>query len=231
MSDAPAVRHTIPLPQCHEEHEIPMVRSAEAMHTYLIDQVNLMLRRLDMYGGEPALWTLFDHLFFLEDAENGVADLHESWRVRNAFTPTGVQGALKRHLPDGLSSALPSMYAEAARQRGWLRVDRTLTDGEHATLRDSIESFVTPNRTWADVLDAFGEPSALFGGANPRYEKTLAYATDHKSDPMVFFHLWNSRDEYAEPILLAIRHGAGPFAASFAFTPEGIRRRPPQDGS
>ncbi|MFB8280518.1 hypothetical protein [Nocardia colli] len=208
-----------------------MVRSAEVMHAYLIDQVNLMLRRLEMYGGEPALWTLFDHLFFLEDADNGVADLHESWRARNAFTPTGVQGALKRHLPEGLRSALPSMYAEAARQRGWLRVDRALTSAEHTTLCGSVESFVTTNRTLADVLDAFGQPSALFGGTNPRYEKTLAYATDSKSDPMVFFHLWNSRDEYTEPILLAIRHGAGPFAASFAFTPEGIRRRPTEDES
>lgn len=113
-----------------------MVRSAEAMHAYLIDQVNLMLRRLDMYGGEPALWTLFDHLFFLEDADNGVPDLHESWRARNAFTPTGVQGALKRLLPERLHSALPSMYAEAARQRGWLRVDRALTSDEHIALRD-----------------------------------------------------------------------------------------------
>ncbi|MFD6158253.1 hypothetical protein ACFWF7_34725 [Nocardia sp. NPDC060256] len=58
-----------------------------------------------------------------------------------------------------------------------------------------------------------------------------APATDNKSDPMVFFHLWNRRDEYTDPILLAIRHGADPFAASFAFTPEGIRRRPTEDES
>ncbi|MEU7145571.1 hypothetical protein ABZ942_39425 [Nocardia sp. NPDC046473] len=209
-----------------------MVRSAEAVHAYLIDQVNLMLRRLEMYGGEPALWTLFDHLFFLEDADNGVQDLHESWRARNAFTPTGVKGALQRHLPGDLGSALPSMYAEAARQRGWLRLDRTLTMDEHTHLRTSIETFVAENRTWRDVLDAFGEPSVLFGGTNPRYEKTLAYATADKSDPMVFFHLWNGSDpdtktwpKHAEPILLATRYGTGPFAASFSFTPEG---RPPE---
>ncbi|MFI6165923.1 hypothetical protein ACIBCN_03970 [Nocardia sp. NPDC051052] len=213
-----------------------MVRSAEAMHAYLIDQVNLMLRRLEMYGGEPALWTLFDHLFFLEEADNGIADLHESWRARNAFTPTGVKGALQRHLPDDLCSALPSMYAEAARQRGWLRLDRALTTDEHTALRASIEAFVTENRTWHDVLDTFGPPSVLFGGTNPRYEKTLAYATEDKSDPMVFFHLWNGSDpgtktwppKYNEPILFAVRYGMVPFAASFCFTPEGTRRRPPE---
>ncbi|WP_433663606.1 hypothetical protein ACQPW1_16660 [Nocardia sp. CA-128927] len=212
-----------------------MVRSAEARHTYLIDQVNLMLRRLDMFGGEPALWTVFDHLFFLEDADNGIADLHESWRARNAFTPTGVKGALQRHVPACLRSALPSMYAEAARQRGWLTVDRTLTSDELTTLRASIETFVAENRTWRDVLEAFGQPSVLFGGDNPRCEKTLAYATEDRSDPMVFFHLWNGTDPGAEtprstePILLAVRYGTGPFAASFYFTPEGIQRRPPEN--
>ncbi|WP_174186928.1 hypothetical protein [Nocardia barduliensis] len=216
-----------------------MVRSAHEMHTYLIDQVNNMLRRLGMFGGEPALWTLFDHLFYLEGEDHGVADIYESWRDRNAFTPTGAQGALGRLLPDNLRSALPSMYAEAARNRGWLRLDRTLTPDEYARLRASIEPFAEQDHTWSDVVDAFGQPSVLFGGTNPRYEKTLAYATADKSDPMVIFHLWNGVDSdtqapwppmYTDPILLAIRCGSGPFVDSFVFTPEGNRRRPPMNG-
>ncbi|MFI9404055.1 hypothetical protein [Nocardia sp. NPDC052316] len=209
-----------------------MLRSAEAMHAYLIDQVNHMLRRLAMYGGEPALWTIFHHLFFLEDADNGMADLHESWRARNAFTPTGVKGALQRHLPENLHSALPSMYAEAARQRGWLTMDRALTADEYTSLRAAIDTFVAQDRGWDDVVAAFGPPSVLFGSTNPWYEKTLAYATANKSDPMVFFHLWTdweTRPRDAGPILLAVRSGVGPFAATFSFTPEGIRRRPPED--
>ncbi|PXX62469.1 hypothetical protein DFR70_107338 [Nocardia tenerifensis] len=214
-----------------------MLRSSEAMHAYLIDQVNQMLRRLAMFGGEPALWTVFHHLFLLEDTDSGMADLHESWRARNAFTPTGIKGALQRHLPDGLHSALPSMYAEAARQRGWLRLDRTLTDDEYAAVRSSIGTFVAENRTWHDVEETFGPPSVLFGGTNPLYEKTLAYGTQHTADPMIFFHLWNGAEpgsdeswppSHPEPILLAVRYGDGPFAASFSFTPDGLRHHPPQ---
>lgn len=216
-----------------------MVRSAHDMRMYLIDQVNDMLRRLGMFGGEPALWTLFDHLFYLEDQGHSVGELYESWRDRNAFAPTGVQGALGRLLPDNLNSALPSMYAEAARDHGWLRLDRTLTPDEYAQLRGSIEPFTEQDHTWSDVVDAFGQPSVLFGGTNPLYEKTLAYATADKSDPMVIFHLWNGVDADTQPtwppmhvdaILLAIRCGSGPFADSFVFTPEGTRRRPAGDG-
>ncbi|MEV0292430.1 hypothetical protein [Nocardia sp. NPDC050710] len=215
-----------------------MTRSAQEMHAYLVNQVNLMLRRLGMFGGEPALWTLFDHLFFLEGDDHGVSDLHESWRERNAFTPTGAQGALRRLLPDTMRSALPSMYAEAARHRGWLDLDRTLTPDEYARLRTAIPSFVEDDRTWSEVVEAFGQPSVLFGSTNRLYEKTLAYATADTSDPMVVFHLWNGVDpgaqsswppKYQEPILLAIRCGTGSFADTFVFSPEGTRRRPPED--
>ncbi|MFC4126400.1 hypothetical protein ACFOW8_15795 [Nocardia rhizosphaerae] len=211
------------------------MRSALEMHAYLIGQVNSMVRRLGMYGGEPALWTLFDHLFYLEDDGQGIADIYQSWRDRNAFTPTGAQGALRRLLPHDLKSALPSMYAEAARNRGWLRLDRTLTQDEYAEVRTSIEPFAERDRTWSDIVDAFGRPSVLFGGTNPLYEKTLAYATADSSDPMVIFHLWNGVDtdtqprwppKYADPMLLAIRCGTGSLADSFVFTPEGNRRRP-----
>ncbi|WP_256446132.1 hypothetical protein [Pseudonocardia lacus] len=41
------------------------------------------------------------------------------------------------------------------------------------------------------------------------------------------FHLWNRPDSgLAEPVLLAVRTDDGPFAEQFAFTPEGLRRRP-----
>lgn len=55
---------------------------------------------------------------------------------------------------------------------------------------------------------------------------------------MVFFHLWNGRDDeeswpstYAEPLLLAVRLGDGPvgdgpFGDRVTLTSEGRRRRP-----
>ncbi|MET8778105.1 hypothetical protein ABZV58_24155 [Nocardia sp. NPDC004654] len=213
-----------------------MVRSGDRMHAYLIDQVNMMLRRPQMYGGEPALWTTFDHLFFLEDEDRGRADLWESWRERNAFTPTGPKGALQRHLPgNDLAHALASMYAEAARNRGWLRLDRILTADEYVEIREAIASFTGQDRSYSDVIDTFGEPSVLFGSSNRLYGKTLAYATADAADPMVVCHLWNGVDEgaeqhwprkYPEPLLLAIRYGTGSFPATFSFTPKGRRLRP-----
>lgn len=52
---------------------------------------------------------------------------------------------------------------------------------------------------------------------------------------MLFFHLWNGTGPntepawppiYSEPVLLAVRRGTGPFRDTFAFTPEGKKRRP-----
>lgn len=77
-------------PRAILEGDRRMVRSGHQMHTYLVEQVNNMVRRLGMFGGEPALWTIFDHLFYLEDDEYGIEDLRQSWRDRNAFTPTSV---------------------------------------------------------------------------------------------------------------------------------------------
>ncbi|WP_280266384.1 hypothetical protein [Nocardia wallacei] len=213
-----------------------MVRSGKQMRGYLVDQVNNMLRRPHMFGGEPALWIAFDHLFYLEDDDFGVEDLRQSWRDRNAFTPTGLKGALQRQLPDNiLVDALSSVYAETARNRGWLALDRTLTRDEYLELRKAITPFTEHDHTFTEVVDTFGPPSIRFGGSSPYYGKTLAYATADRTDPMVAFHLWNGTDPGADqdlrsvhpqPVLLAIRYGTGPFPTSFTFTPEGHRRRP-----
>ncbi|MEV0032212.1 hypothetical protein [Nocardia sp. NPDC050793] len=175
-------------------------------------------------------------MFFLEDDDNGRGDLWNSWRDRNAFTPTGARGALLRELPrNGIVTALASMYAEAARNRGWLVLDRALTRDEYTELCAATARFTDRDRTFSEAIDAFGEPSVLFGGSNPFYGKTLAYATADATDPMVVFHFWNGADpeaaqnwppKYPEPILLAIRCGTGSFPATFSFTPEGRRMRP-----
>lgn len=210
-----------------------MVRSGHEMHDYLITQVNHMLRRVDMYGGEPALWTIFDHLFYLEDNDYGFDDLRNSWRDRNAFTPTGLKGPLRQYFPEEvITSAEASIYAEAARNRGWLRPDRTLTPAEYADLLESIEPFAADNRTRTEILAQFGDPSIRFGGSWAG--TALAYGTADVADPMVFFHLWSGDEPGAEPIwpqrrepqLLAIRYGTGRFPNAFHFTPEGIRLRP-----
>ncbi|MFI5714682.1 hypothetical protein [Nocardia sp. NPDC051750] len=208
-----------------------VVRTGHQMHAYLIEQVNHMIRRLGMFGGEPALWTTFEHLYHLEGDDNGRADLWQSWEERKEFRSTGLKGALAQLLPDKIvSDAVASMYAEAARSRGWLELDRTLTPGELGELNESIESFAADDHVWSEVVAAFGEPSVLIGGSNRYYGKTLAYATADAADPMVFFHLWNGTEPGTqhtwpparlEPILLAIRYGAGMWPDAFVFTPQG----------
>jgi hypothetical protein len=73
----------------------------------------------------------------------------------------------------------------------------------------------------------------------PTGSKTLAYTTPDHEDGLVCFHLWNAfantesgsglRGVHPEPVILAVRHRPGPFAGSFSFTPEGLRRRPTAD--
>src|SRR3954464_13864879 len=83
-------------------------------------------------------------------------------------------------------------------------------------LRRTAGSWCEQDRTWAEVVSEFGEPSMLIGGTNPFYGKTLAYATRDRRDPMVFFHLWNGTEPgdepswppaHPQPLLLAVRCG------------------------
>lgn len=36
------------------------------IHAYLVEQLNRVLRRPGMFGGETALWMVVDHLLFVE---------------------------------------------------------------------------------------------------------------------------------------------------------------------
>ncbi|WP_217708831.1 hypothetical protein [Nonomuraea rhodomycinica] len=106
---------------------------------------------------------------------------------------------------------------------------------EYAALRRNLSSWLTQDRTYTEVLEEFGPPSVLFGGDNPFYGRTLAYATEETTEPIICFHLWNGSSEesgkswppiHREPLLLAVRSGRGAFTDTFTFTPEGRRRRP-----
>ncbi|WP_051732084.1 hypothetical protein [Kitasatospora phosalacinea] len=134
---------------------------------------------------------------------------------------------------------MASVYAEFAHREGWLEPDRMLSADEYATMHAAIDSWASQDRVWDDVTSAFGAPSVLFGSTDPYYGKTLGYVTADPSTPMLFFHLWNGTGPGTEPswppsreqpLLPAVRRGDDPFAASFAFTPEGRRRRPAQEG-
>jgi len=186
-----------------------------------------------MYGDEENLRQLISFLLYVEDS--GTMDSwHDEMRAGGAFYSTGVKGAVGLMFPEADVGIIYSVYAEFARRRQWLTLDRELTTDEYGAMVDEVAAW-SGDRSWQDILATFGQPSVLFGGTNPRYGKTLGYATGRAGDPMICFHLWNGSEPgqpetwpvYDDPILLAVRRGNAPFEKCLSFTPEGTRRRPP----
>lgn len=212
----------------------PHLAPSDEVHSYLVGELNDALRRPEMWGGEVAIRTMLTHLLVMErDASPRRAYLDCANR-RGMTSPTAVRGALEAVLPDVRESDLASVAAEFARARGWLFSDRLLDADEYAALHGTFRTWAGEDRQWPDVAAAFGPPSVLFGSTNPLYGKTLGYASQDPTDPMVFFHLWNGSlpgeaptwpPPYEQPLLIAVRSGYGPFAETFTHTPEGHRRQ------
>lgn len=218
------------------EQSAPPSPSRAEIREYLVTDLNLVLRRTAMYGGEGALIMAFAHLAFADGLGTGWWEQQRAaWQARGAFSPLGPKGAFQHQFPGNVDSAVSSLYAESAHERGWLSLDRALSPAEYDALCNSLPRWLTNDRTHTAVLDTYGPPSVLFGGSSPRSPKTIGYFTAQPSDPPVFFHLWNGVEpgteptwppQYDEAILLATRQGTGPFHDSFAFTPHGRRLRP-----
>ncbi|MFD8392985.1 hypothetical protein ACFV2N_28230 [Streptomyces sp. NPDC059680] len=215
-----------------------ILASSEEIRTYLVTRLNDALRRPGMSGGELGIRLVLDHLLFVERRQGAWGDEQRLLEQRKVWTPIGVKGAFENFLPADHDASAASVYAEIAHRQGWLKADRVLNADEYTSMLATIDSWTDHDRTWADVTSAFGTPSVLFGGTNPYYAKTLGYVAADHCAPMLFFHLWNGTDPDTEPswppareqpLLLAVRRGDAPFAASFTFTPEGERRRPAQE--
>ncbi|WP_344132499.1 hypothetical protein [Luedemannella flava] len=197
-----------------------------------------MLRRPGMYGGdEVAELLLFEAMAAVDGVLERWTAERESLRASGLCLPTGVRGAYGDILPAlGLRDAVASVYAQVAHRLGWLDLDRALSPTEFRRLRAEVEDWVRRDRTATELTETFGRPSVRIGGRNPFYPHTLVYATEDGGADLICFHLWNSladaepgtgpRGVYPEPVVLAVRHRAGPFADAFSFTPEGTRRRP-----
>jgi hypothetical protein len=213
------------------------LRPVEEVRAYLLDQINLSLRRLGMYGGEMALIVLFDALAHVERRDEQWQSERATLRSRRAFTSIGVAGAFGDVLPKAVrhDDAVASVYAEIASRFGWLRHDRILTATEMGTLTEQVADWVAVDRSLTELLNTWGAPSASLGGSNKSYPRTLVYASGGREAPLVCFHLWNwieatpeapTAGLFPEPVVLAVRHGDGQFPDTLTFTPEGLRRRP-----
>ena len=211
--------------------------TSEEMHRHLVDEVNLVIRRVGMYGDlGMSMWFLINHLLVLERRPDVWQEQKERWRRRGIWTPTGTRGAFARYFPAEHTHGEASVYAEFVRGEGWLKADRVLDAKAYSALRDGVGRWTERDRTWTDVTETFGPPSIHIGGGNPRYGQTLGYVSGDVAQPMVVFHLWNGTDpglqdwpSHEEPLLLAVRCGEGDLADSLTFTPQGRKRRP-EDG-
>jgi hypothetical protein len=217
-----------------------MTSAAEASRTvgdirdYLLQQLNSALRRPGMFGAEIALRLYFDAIAFTDRSERLWADDLSALRSREAFTSTGVTGAVERVLGYRAEDVMASVYAEIAHQHAWLTLDRNLPEAGYRRILDRLPACCARDRSHSEIIAEFGEPSMLIGGSNPLWPKTLAYATAHTGGPLIFFHLWNGAQpgkavnwppEHPEPVLLAARHGGARFIDGFIFTPVGSVRR------
>lgn len=212
-----------------------VLASPDEIRAYLVDQLNLALRRPGMYGGELSIRMLMDHLLFVERRQEVWAEQQRVWERRGAWSETGVKGALQAVLPPDHGYSVASVYAEFAHRQGWLTADRLLDADTFESMRAAVGRWAGRDWVWSEVVAAFGPPSVLFGGTNPFYGKVFGYAAEDSGTPMVFFHLWNGTDPgtepswppaHNEPLLLAVRCGDGPLSETFTYTPQGQRRRP-----
>jgi hypothetical protein len=205
----------------------------DELRGFQIDRLNDALRRPGMWGGETTIRLFLDMVAFADGLDEAWRAEQQTLRDRGAFNAVGVHGAVTELMPgyrdDGTTVA--SVYADIAWRHGWLTVDRTLPDPDLGPLRDHPGLWCTQDRNLDDVLTDLGPPSVLFGGGNPRYAKTLAYASADRIQPLVCLHFaaaydWDTPSAESEPpVLVAVRHGEGPFHNSFAFTPAGLAYR------
>lgn len=216
-------------------------RTGAELREYLLNRLNLALRRPGMFGAEIALVALGDAIAFADRREAQWRAERDSLDARGASSATGVLGTFTGVLPSGsrCDDAVASVYAELAHRCGWLKLDRVLSNAEYTEIRADLDSWSTRDWRMSQILARLGQPSGFFGGTSPYYPKTLAYATEQGDDPLVCFHLWNSFDlsspselraVYPEPMLMAVRCGTGAFLDAFTFTPEGAARRPAGGG-
>ena len=212
-------------------------RTGAELREYLLNRLNLALRRPGMFGAEIALIALGDAIAYADRRESDWQDERDTLDARGASSAVGVLGTFTQILPAGsrCDDAVASVYAELAHRCGWLRLDRALSDDEYAQLRDDLAAWGERDWSLSQLLTRLGQPSGFFGGTSPYYPKTIAYATGRGDDPLVCFHLWNSvdlgapgelRSVFPEPMLMAVRYGDGPFLETFTYTPEGAARRP-----
>ncbi|MFI5730329.1 hypothetical protein ACIA49_09435 [Kribbella sp. NPDC051587] len=189
--------------------------TVEQIQQHFIEVLNGAIRRPALYGpGEVGLHYAMSNVTYVMETDDEWSD---ALAERGAWSSIGVSGAVRQLMPETEQRAAASVYADYAREHGWLTLDRVLTSDEYGDLHSELATWCAVDRTRADVLARFGEPSVRIGGIG---DQSLGYGRRV------------SRSCGSTPgttrVLLAGRCG-GQFVESLLFTPEGARRRPAED--
>jgi hypothetical protein len=122
--------------------------TAEEVHAHLVDQLNLLLRRPGMFGGELALRILLDHLLFVERQPGAFTQQQRDWEDRGLWSAGGVTGAFLDLIPGrNYEYGMASVYAEFAQRRGWLEPDGVLAEKAYEALKDRVRQWAREDHT------------------------------------------------------------------------------------
>ncbi len=190
----------------------------------LLARFNRAVRRPEDHGGLPAVARLLDRIAAGDPQTAGSVWLPDT----NArLAPSAM---FRAAFPDTDVHVTASQYGEDAHRRGWLRLDRTLTPTEHSALVDGAVAWSQTDRSLTEILAEYGPPSITFGPEEPHHPKTLSYATDDRTAPVVAFHVGTAqtgprpeRDDRASAVaaLLAVRV-RDDFFGGWELTPLGL---------
>ena len=148
----------------------------------LIEKFNQAVRRPGAHGGVPVLPLLLD---LIAEADQQTEDA--VW-IPDKNERLGTAALARDHFADPDIHVAASQYGEDAYRRGWLRLDRTLTAGDHAALVDRAAAWASTDRSVQDALDEFGPASVTFGDPAPSLSKTLSYASSDRNAPVISLH-------------------------------------------
>ncbi|MFB8243011.1 hypothetical protein ACFC58_41390 [Kitasatospora purpeofusca] len=216
-------------PQARAHREVSVVGlsgRADRDSERLLEEFNRAVRRPDEFGGLPAVACLLDRIAASEPRTTGPV-----W-IADANARLAPWAMLRGAFPESDTHVIASQYGEDAHRRGWLRLDRRLTPAEHAVVVDRAVAWSDTDRSLVEILAEFGRPSVTFGPKDPLRPKTLSYATDNRSAPVVAFHLGSpqagpgpgSGDRASEgAVLLAVRV-RDDFLDGWELTPAGLSR-------
>ena len=199
-------------------------RTGPEVREHVIETFNRAVHRPGMFHGDRALGVYLELLSFLDGDDDGFV-----WIVDS--NQRSVEGPVQGLFPGAAVSVEASLNGEEAFLRGWLRLDRELSDAEYSSLIDRIPKWQVGVHLASEVLLTHGPASVVFGPTNPAYPTTIGYATADPATPMVLFYFGHrSRPAEFNPkarvSLLAIRVADGKFPGGRLFPCQGTVTAP-----